>query len=568
MLTNLIIKNFILIENLTLSFGHKLTVLTGETGAGKSILLDAVSFVLGSRSDTSIIQKDCDSTSVCATFDLKATHPAIKKLIENEILNSNEISNQNEIIIRRTLNKDGKNKIFINDIPVSLSLVKSISPDLIEIHGQFDNQSLLNPATHINILDTFGNLEKLKEQTKTAYENWQEKRKIRIKTEEEFLKAKEDEDYLKHNLSELTSLNPQVGEEEELSQKRHLLQNSEKIITSIKDAFDYLSKYGDEPEKFIGDATYALERIPDDAKNDNINDTITALNEASQNLSDAYERLSQILSSDMSDTETLEKTEERLFSIRELSRKHKVSPDELPAFTQKLKEIVDNINNSDNVLNEKKKDEELAKSSYLEIATKLSDERKKTGQELSARVMKELPPLKLEKATFETVITTETDENKFTSNGINTVCFMGSTNFGENKNYLHKIASGGELARFTLAIKVVISDENSVSSMIFDEVDTGISGATASAVGERLANLSKHIQTMVVTHSPQVASFGNHHFKVEKYYDEEKNKTITSVNQLSEAQRIQEIARIISGDKITAEAIEAARTLFQSSIKA
>ncbi|MBD5405247.1 DNA repair protein RecN [bacterium] len=568
MLTNLIIKNFILIENLTLSFGHKLTVLTGETGAGKSILLDAVSFVLGARSDTSIISKDCEQTSVCATFDLQKNHPAITKLIDNDILSKSDIQNQNEIIIRRVLNKDGKNKIFINDIPVSLTLVKSIGEDLIEIHGQFDNQSLLNPATHINTLDTFGNLDGLKEQTKIAYNIWQDKKNERIKTEEEFLKAKQDEEYLKHNLAELETLNPQVGEEEELNQKRHLLQNSEKIITAIKDCYDYLSKYGDSPEKFINEASYSLERIPDDAKNDNIKEIISELETTSQNLCDAYERLSQILSSDISDTQSLEETEERLFTIRELARKHKITPDELPTFTKNLREIVENINNSDNVLNEKKKAEDLAKSSYIEIATKLSEERKKTGSELSKRVLAELAPLKLEKATFETAITTETDEKKFGPNGINTAYFMGTTNVGGKKDYIHKIASGGELARFTLAIKVVISNEQSISSMIFDEVDTGISGATASAVGERLATLSKHIQTMVITHSPQVASFGNHHFKVEKYYDDEKNKTITSVNQLSEQERIQEIARIISGDKITTEAIEAAKSLFHQSIKA
>ena len=337
MLTNLSIKNFILIENLTLSFGHKLTVLTGETGAGKSILLDAVSFVLGSKSDTTIIQKGYDTTSVCASFDLPSSHPAITKLTENEILSTNEISNQTEIIIRRTLNKDGKNKIFINDIPVSLSFIKSIAQDLIEIHGQFDNQSLLNPSTHINIIDTYGHLENIKEQTKLAYNNWQTKRNERIQTEEEFLKAKEDEDYLKHNLSELEKLNPQIGEEEELSQKRHILQNSEKIITSIKDSFDHLSKYSETPTKFINDATYALERIPDDAKNDNLKEILNQLEIASQNLSDAYEKLSQILSSDITDTETLETTEERLFAIRELARKHKITPDELPTFTKNLK---------------------------------------------------------------------------------------------------------------------------------------------------------------------------------------------------------------------------------------
>ena len=568
MLTNLVIKNFILIENLELSFGHKLTVLTGETGAGKSILLDAVSFALGSRSDTSMIKNGCDTMSVIASFDVQKNHPSVKLLIENEIISESEVGEYSEIILRRSLNKDGKNKAYINDIPVSLSTLKLIGDTLIEIHGQFDNQSLLNPATHINILDNFAHDDDLKEDCKIAYLNWQKKKKELKEIEENFAKAKEDEDYLKHNLSELESLNPKKGEEEELNNKRHILMNSEKIITSIKDSFEYLSKYGDEPEKFISNASYALERIPDDAKNENINTIISELDNALSNLSDAYERLQQILSENDGDTSTLENTEERLFAIRELARKHKVSPDELPEFMDNLKKTVENINNSDEVLKEKRKEEEKARENYLVVANKLSDVRLEYGKMLSAKVMTELPPLKLEKATFEVVVEKEKDENKFSSNGINTVCFMGSTNFGTTKNYIHKIASGGELARFTLAIKVVISDASIISSMIFDEVDTGISGATAAAVGERLARLSKSIQILVVTHSPQVASFGNHHFKVSKYFDAQKNATITSVEQLSEPQRVNEIARIISGDKITPEAISAAEKLFITSIKA
>ena len=568
MLTNLVIKNFILIESLELSFGHKLTVLTGETGAGKSILLDAVSFALGARSDTSMIKNGSEAMSVIASFDVLKNHPSVKLLLENDIISQSEVGDSFEIILRRTLNKDGKNKAFINDIPVSLSILKLIGDTLIEIHGQFDNQSLLNPATHLGILDNFAHDSELRDECKIAYQKWQKSKAELKQIEENFLKAKEDEDYLKHNLSELEALNPQKGEEEELNNKRHLLMNSEKIITSIKDAHSYLSQYGDEPEKFISNACYALERIPEDAKNENINTIVSELENVVSNISDAYERLGQILSENDGDTSTLEKTEERLFSIRELARKHKVTPDELPEFMTNLKRTVDNINNSDEVLNEKRVETEQAKNNYLAIANKLSDVRSEYGKMLSARVMTELPPLKLEKATFEVVVKKEVDENKFSANGIDNVCFMGSTNFGATKNYIHKIASGGELARFTLAIKVVISDASIISSMIFDEVDTGISGATASAVGERLARLSKSIQILVVTHSPQVASFGNHHFKVSKYFDEQKNATITSVEQLSEPQRINEIARIISGDKITQEAVSAAEKLFITSIKA
>lgn len=571
MLTNLFIKNFILIEELQLSFGHKLTVLTGETGAGKSILLDAMSFALGARSDTSQIRLGADSSMVIASFDISPTHPAIALMLEHDIIEKSAISQNTEVILRRTLNRDGKNKAFINDIPVSLSTLKLIGDTLIEIHGQFDNQSLLNPATHLGILDNFAHLAPQIEKCKSAYINWHELRQSRIKAEEEFAKAKEDEEYLTHNLKELTDLSPKVGEEEELNSRRHLLMNSEKIITSIKDAFSYLSQYGDEPEKFITQSSSALARIPDDAKNESITTIISELDSAASSLSDAYERLDQILNADgANDTQTLEATEERLFTIRALARKHKVTPDELPAVTEHLQTLVANINNSDEVLNKKRADEQSAKLEYLNIAHTLSDLRKSAGVELGNRVMLELPPLKLERATFKVNITTATDddEQKFTPHGIDSVCFMGSTNSGSKKGLIHKIASGGELARYTLAIKVVISDAATISSMVFDEVDTGISGATASAVGERLAKLSRTIQTLVITHSPQVASFGNYHFRVSKTYDESRGLTITSVDQLSEPERITEIARIISGDKITPEALSAAGKLFTTSIKA
>ena len=571
MLTNLLIKNFILIDELQLSFGHKLTVLTGETGAGKSILLDALSFALGARSDTSQIRLGSDSSYVVASFDISSSHPAIPLMFEQDLIEKSAITKNIEIILRRTLNRDGKNKAFINDIPVSLSTLKLIGDTLIEIHGQFDNQSLLNPATHLGILDNFAHIDSQIEKCKSSYMHWHELRSSRIKAEEEFAKAKEDEEYLTHNLKELTDLAPKIGEEEELNSRRHILMNSEKIITSIKDAFSYLSQYGNEPEKFISSASSALARIPDEAKNETINTVISELDSISSNLSDAYERLDQILNADgINDTQTLEATEERLFAIRALARKHKVTPDELPTVTEHLQTLVANINNSDELLNQKRAEEEDAKQQYLSIAHTLSDLRKTAGIELSRKVMEELPPLKLERATFEVNITTasDNDNSKFTPLGIDSICFMGSTNTGAKKGLIHKIASGGELARYTLAIKVVISNASTISSMVFDEVDTGISGATASAVGERLAKLSRSIQTLVITHSPQVASFGNYHFRVSKSYDESRGTTITTVNQLSEPERITEIARIISGDKITPEALSAAEKLFTTSIKA
>ena len=566
MLVNLIIKNFILIENLQLSFGHKLTVLTGETGAGKSILLDALSFVLGARGDTGLIKQPHDSTSVIATFDLNANHPAIALLKEQGIIDS-ELNENYEIILRRTLFKDAKNKVFINDIPVNLTTLKTIGTTLIEIHGQFDNQRLLNPASHVNILDNFAGLNNLKEECKQKYFIWQNTLKEFKTLKEEFEKAKQDEEYLKHNLNELIELNLKENEEEELAEKRKQLMNTEKYLTSVSDAFKSLKTYGEEPERFIKDSLNSLLRIPDEAKSEDIKIIIEELENSVSNIMDVYERLEDILNSSSKSTEELESTEERFFNIKELARKHHIQISELPKFTQNLKTMVENIDNSDTLLNEKAEELEKSKNSYIEIACLLSEKRKLASENLSNFVNQELPALKLEKANFEVDIKTVAidDEKYFTSYGIDTVYFMGATNIGAKKDFIHKIASGGELARFTLAIKVVTSNKDDISTFIFDEVDTGISGATAAAVGERLAVLSKTIQTLVITHSPQVAAYANHHFKVLKTYDE--NTTTTSVTQLNKQERITEIARIISGDKITIEALRAAETLLNTSSK-
>ncbi len=567
MLTNLIIKNFILIENLDISFGHNLTVFTGETGAGKSILIDAVSFILGARSDISQIQNGKDFTSVTATFD------TIKNNVISDILTSYDIpftvSNTDniEIILRRNLTKDGKNKIFVNDIPVSLGILKTIGDNLIEIHGQFDNQSLLNPATHIDIVDNFAAVEELKDSVKKLFTVYKNKETEYKNLSAEFDLAKKDEEYLKFNLNELQQLSYKQGEEEQLQEKKKLLFNKTKNITAINDAFKHLSLYGDEPQNFITSAISSLNRISNKAQDNNIKTIIDSLETAGSNLLDSYERLNDLLSGTDNEEQELEDTETRLYKLKEISRKHNIAIDEIYDFTNKLQEKVDNINNTDEILTAKKNEVLVAKNEYLNVAKILSQKRIETAKILEEKINKELPPLKLEKAKISVIVNTFDDENKWSANGINTVYFMGTTNAGMPENYIHKIASGGELARFTLAIKVIVSSNSSIGTFIFDEVDTGISGATASAVGERLARLSHSVQTLVITHSPQVAGYSNHHFKVSKYYDDKKKMTITKVDELNETQKITEIARIISGDKITNEAVMAAKQLYNSSFQ-
>ncbi|MDR1477146.1 MAG: DNA repair protein RecN [Rickettsiales bacterium] len=567
MLTNLAIRNFILIESLQLSFGHKLTVLTGETGAGKSILMDALGFVLGAKSDASQILEGADSMSVAATFEFPRTHMAAAMLAENGMLESKGAGGTAEAIIRRTLAKDGRSKAFVNDMPAGLAFVRSVGETLVEIHGQFEGLSLLNPATHMDILDAYGGHSALRSGVGDAYRAWRARSDERARAEEEFARAKADEDYLRHNLSELEELNPKEGEEEELAARRRALMDEGKAATAMEDSYAALAKYGGDPAKFARDAKYALERMPPESLGDDARAALGLLETAHASLSDAYDRLGDALAGMGGGAAAADKVEERLFRIRELARKHRAAPDGLPDILENMRSLVANIDNSDAMLAEKKRLEDEARAAYVEAAGKLSAARGKSAVGLSEKVMAELPPLKLEKAVFEVVVEPR-DEKDWGANGADSVAFMGSTNAGSRRVYIHKIASGGELARFTLAIKVVISDKDALGSMVFDEVDTGISGATAAAVGERLAKLSESIQTLVVTHSPQVASSGNHHFRVSKSYDEEKGRALTAVDHLTEARRVQEIARIISGDRITDEALRAAEKLLETAARA
>ncbi|MDR1008632.1 MAG: DNA repair protein RecN [Rickettsiales bacterium] len=550
MISSLVIKNFILIEGLNLSFGHKTTVLTGETGAGKSILLDAVSFVLGAKADASLVMKGAEAASVAATFEVGAGHPALGVLAENGFAAEN-----GEIIVRRVLGADGKGKAFVNDAPVSLGVLKSLGEHLVEIHGQFDNQSLLNPATHLAILDEYGGNRALVSRVRAAFSAWRELEKEAARLEDEFAAAKRDEDYLRYNHDELKSVAPVAGEEAELDLKRRSLMSSEKAATAVSDACGKLMRYGGVPEGFINDAIAQLARVSDLP---GVKEAAAQLEVASAALGDAFERLSQ-MSAGGGGTATLEAVEERLFKIRELARKHRCQPDELAALLQTMAVRLESIDNSDEVLKVKRAEAEAAKASYMKVAGELSVARRAQAAELSARVMAELPPLKLEKATVEVRVS----EAAASASGVDSAVFVGAANYGQEPGPLHKTASGGELARLVLAIKVVLLSSAPSLTMIFDEVDTGISGATAAAVGERLALLGSKMQTLVVTHSPQVASFGDHHLKVSKSFSEEKGRTITEVAQLDERCRVLEIARIISGDKITDEAVMAAEKLLK-----
>ncbi len=551
MLQSLSIRNVVLIDKLDLDFKSGLSVLTGETGAGKSILLDSLGLVLGNRAETSLIRQGEDKLSVTATFEVKDKNNPLFALCEEYELEADE-----EITIKRSLNKDGKGKIFFNDQPISAKLLKELGKYLVEVHGQFDNQGLLNPANHRDVLDAYAGYKNLLAEVKEKFANYKKAKAARLEAENNVAKAKSDEDALRHWVDELEKLNPEKGEEESLSKKRLEMMNAEKIIESLSYAYGALTQGADvqsairQAQSAMDKANSLVEGKYDDIVNMleqaliDVNEAVNELEEASQNVS-----LNQ---------SELENIESRLFALRGLARKHQTTIDDLPDVLADFKQKLATIELGEEGINELRRAEEQAKTDYIKSATELSSRRKAVALQLDNQVMAELPPLKMEKARFVTIVE-KLDESAWNESGFDNVYFTVATNPNSPQGPINKIASGGELARFMLALKVNLAQSSSVSTMIFDEVDAGVGGATAQAVGERLARLAHDVQVLVVTHSPQVASRGNHHFKVEKNTVD--NVTTTKVRELNDIERHEEIARMLAGEKITDEARAAARVL-------
>lgn len=547
MLTSLNISNIVLIEKLNLEFGGGLNILTGETGAGKSILLDALALALGARSDAGLVRHGCDTASVIATFD------TINENLQ-KILDENGIEYEDGLIMRRTLNSDGKSRAWVNDIPVSIKTLKQIGDELVEIHGQFANHTLLNPATHRNALDNFAvvyessNI-KLFEEVKKSYEDYHNAEK-RLKELNEMLeKSASERDFLQHNVSELQSLNVQVGEEEELSNKRTMMMNAEKDAAILTDAINALNPRGESLDSQVFSVAHILQKIKTEPNP--YQEQIDTLYETAQTISDIIGKLKP----NEVDIDNLDAIEERLFAIRAAARKHRVPADELPHKLEIMAAQLNAIDNSDAELKKLKTEVAQKESVFKENAKKLTLSRQKAAEELRRRLLSELPDLKLGQADFKIEMTTTTPS----SAGCDEVLFMIKTNPGMPFAPLHKAASGGELARLMLAMRVVLTNSDSSHTFIFDEVDTGISGATASAVGLRLNKLAKNSQALVITHSAQVAGFADKHFKIEKSVISD--KTVTSISEITGENRLNEIARIISGAEITPEALATAKTL-------
>lgn len=550
MLKSLSIRNVVLIDKLDLDFQNGFSVLSGETGAGKSILLDSVGLLLGKRAEVGMIRSGCDKLSVCGSFEIADKEGELAALCAEY-----DLDFEHEIIIKRTLNQDGKGKIFFNDQPITQKLLKEIGSYLVEIHGQFDNQGLLNPATHLSVLDGYGAYPEKITVLKTAFAAYKKAKDNRVNAEAKIAQSKADEDNLRHWVDEFQKMQPRENEQEELEEKRRQMMNAEKILENLDAAYKALNQGGVQSALRQAQAAISRVNVLLNGKFDNI---YSLLDTALVNADEAGEEIEAASNEVSLNQNELDAVEERLFALKALARKHNTTIEELPLVWQQMEENLRNLELGEDDIENLRKLEEAAYKDYVKKATEVSQARLAAALRLDGKIQAELPDLKMEKARFMTQISTK-PENQWNENGRDDVCFMVSTNPNTPYGSISKIASGGELARFMLALKVNLAQTSQVETMIFDEVDTGIGGATAQAVGEKLAKLGEQVQVLVVTHSPQVAAQSKYHYKVEKTTVD--NVTTTSLRELSAAEKTEEVARMLSGEHITDEARAAAKVL-------
>ncbi|WP_417840921.1 DNA repair protein RecN [Terasakiella sp.] len=553
MLHRLSIRDIVLIDKLNVDFKNGLCVLTGETGAGKSILLDSLGLALGARADSALVRHGCEKGSVSAEFDLSTDHPFW------QILDEQDIERDDSLVLRRVVNADGRSRAYINDQPVSVALLKQAGAALVEIHGQFDTQGLLNPITHRGLLDAFGTLSNQAKRTQTAFRSWKQVERERKEAEAALEKARADEEYLRHMVEELTQLAPQEGEEEDLSAQRQRMMHGEKLIEGMKQAHGELTSHKG-VEVNLRNALRHLERIAEKAEG-RLDSVIETLDKASEYTSLGIQELERASNEVDLDPRHLEAVEERLFALRAAARKHDVQVTELPNLKDRFEAQLNAVEAGDTALQELRQKETALRTAFIEIAEDLGQKRRATAQKLDKAVNDELTPLKLGGATFATTIQ-KLDAADWNETGCDKIAFEISTNPGAPLGPIAKVASGGELSRFMLALKVVLAQADPIPTLVFDEVDAGIGGATAAAVGERLGQLAQDVQVLVVTHSPQVGARGNHHLRVSKA--ENNGQVVSTIRPLSDEERTEEIARMISGEQITIEARAAADTLLNA----
>ena len=543
MLTRLAIRNVVLIEALDLAFPGGLGVLTGETGAGKSILLDALGLVLGNRAESALLRAGEERASVTATFEF-AQLPALVREVLGEA--DVELEPGEPLILRRTLRSDGASKAFVNDQPVGAALMRELAPALVELHGQHDDRGLVNPRGHRALLDRYAGADV--DGVEAAWRDWHSAKSRLSDACAAIEQAKADQDLLVAHLAELAGLEPQEGEEEALANARADMQKGEKLSGDLEE-LRALWDGSDSPLASMRAAARRLDRIA--GEHPLLAEALAALDRAVIEAGEGEAKLEAAAEALTHNPAELDRIETRLFELRALARKHRCEVDELPAKMREMRAALDAIEGGDAEIGELEKAERAAHQVYRSRAEALHANRVAAALRLDEAVAAELAPLKLDTARFRTAVA-ELPEERWGAHGMDAVEFLISTNPGADFAPLNKIASGGELSRFILALKVALAEQGGAATVIFDEIDRGVGGAVASAIGERLARLAEGGQLLAVTHSPQVAARGRTHYLIAK--SSEGTVTRTSVHLLDDAGRQEEIARMLSGAEITSEA--------------
>jgi DNA repair protein RecN (Recombination protein N) len=558
MLSALAIRDVVLIERLDLSFGAGLTVLTGETGAGKSILLDSLGLALGARSDAGLVRPGAEQASVSASFAPPDGHPV------SALLTEQGLDAEDGVVLRRVLTKDGRSRAFINDQPVGVALLRRAGALLVEVQGQHEQIGLADPASHAALLDAFGVPRQLRDATAAAWREWRGALATLSAAREAIAEAERDEAWLRHAVEELAALSPQEGEEDRLAVERQRLQQGERRAEAIAAALTELAprdRRGHGPAASLRAASRALQRLIAPNQPEAVNPAtpaIAALERAEEALAEAEGLLARMAADAEADPRLLEQAEERLFALRAVARKHAAAVPDLPALLDTLCARLAALDTGVAEIAALEQTVRRARETYIESAALMGAARRAAANKLDRAVAKELPPLRLNKARFHADVAA-LEEPDWGPGGTELVRFLIATNPGQAFAPLGRIASGGELSRLMLALKVVLSSGSSVPTLVFDEVDADVGGATAAAVGERLARVAEGVQVLVVTHSPQVAARGSAHLLVSKLAT--RGRAATLVDQLDPRARREEIARMLAGETVTEAARAAADDL-------
>ena len=548
MLVQLSIRDIVLIDRLDLDLDRGMTVLTGETGAGKSILLDAFSLALGARGDGSLVREGAAQGQVTAVFDLPTDHPA------RDAARASDIDVAGDLILRRVQMADGRTRAFVNDQPVSVQTLRALGRHLVEIHGQHDDRALIEPSVHRQLVDAFGGLGNLLDAVREAYAAIRAIDGERRSEETRVAAVRAEAEFLRHAHAELSELAAEPGEERGLAGRRQAMVSAEKVAADLRDARDVVG--GEGPVSALNGALRRLDRRQAQAP-ELIGPSVAALDAALVALDAARDALDQALRDAAYDPRELERIEERLFAIRAAARKYQVEADALSALADTHAATLEALDADEAKLAALAATLVEARHRYAKAAETLSVARKKAAAALDRTVNAELPPLKLERARFITQVEAEAPG----PDGVDAVGFWVETNPGTRPGPLMKIASGGELARFMLALKVALANKGSAPTLVFDEIDTGVGGAVADAMGQRLARLAARVQVLAVTHAPQVAARAGGHFRIAKDSTDRGRRVATRVTTLAPEARQEEIARMLAGATVTDEARAAAGRL-------